>query len=104
MIKGSVSKYPIFIAVRALEDIDLGLPIINREELELNWNINASHLEDFVNNDIINRDKAESFMKNYKDPQEFMCIFVAEEGMMSFIFMPYEKPQSKLDLSKDQLN
>lgn len=104
MIKGSVSKYPIFIAVRALEDIDLGLPIINREELELNWNINASHLEDFVNNDIINRDKAESFVKNYKDPQEFMCIFVAEEGMMSFIFMPYEKPQNKLDLSKDQLN
>jgi hypothetical protein len=104
MIKGSVSKYPIFVAVRALENIDLGLPIINREELELNWSINASHLEDFVNNDIINKDKADSFVKNYKDPQEFMCIFVAEEGMMSFIFMPYEKPQNKLDLSKDQLN
>ena len=104
MIKGSVSKYPIFVAVRAMEDIDLGLPIINREELELNWSINASHLEDFVNSEIIHQDKVEGFVKNYKDPQEFMCIFVAEEGMMSFIFMPYEKPQNKLDLSKDQLN
>jgi hypothetical protein len=24
--------------------------------------------------------------------------------MMSFVFMPYEKPQSKLDISKEQLN
>ena len=104
MLKGSVSKYPIFVAVRSLADIDLGLPIINREELELNWSINASHLEDFVNSNIIHQDKLPDFMKNYKDPQEFMCIFIAEEGMMSFIFMPYEKPQSTLDISKEQLN
>ena len=104
MIKGKVSKYPIFIAVRALEDIDLGLPIINRDELDLTWSINASHLEDFVNSDIINKDKVDGFIKNYKDPQDFMCIFVAEEGMMSFVFLPFEKPQSKLDVSKDQLN
>ncbi len=104
MLKGSVSKYPIFIAIRSLEDIDLGLPIINRDELELTWSFNASHLEDFVNSNIIHQDKLQDFIKNYKDPNEFMCIFIAEEGMMSFIFMPYEKPQSKLDVSKEQLN
>lgn len=104
MLKGNVSKYPIFIALRSLPDIDLGLPIINRDELELAWSINASHLEDFVNSNIIHQDKLPDFMKNYKDPNEFMCIFIAEEGMMSFIFMPYEKPQSTLDVSKEQLN
>jgi hypothetical protein len=104
MLKGSVSKYPIFIAIRSLEDIDLGLPIINRDELELTWSFNASHLEDFVNSNIINQDKLPNFIKNYKDPNEFMCIFIAEEGMMSFIFMPYEKPPNKLDISKEQLN
>jgi len=104
MLKGNVSKYPIFVAMRSLEDIDLGLPIINREELELTWSINASHLEDFVNSNIIHQDKLSDFMKNYKDPNEFMCIFIAEEGMMSFIFMPYEKPQGTLDVSKEQLN
>lgn len=104
MLKGNVSKYPIFIAVRSLSDIDLGLPIINREELELTWSFNASHLEDFVNSNIVREDKLEDFRKNYKDPADYMCIFVAEEGMMSFIFMPFEKPQSKLDVSKEQLN
>jgi len=104
MVKGNVSKYPIFVLMRSQMDIDLGLPIINREELDLTWSINASHLEDFVNTGIIKTDRVEGFMKNYKNPQEFMCVFVAEEGMMSFIFMPYDKPQNKLDVSKEQLN
>jgi hypothetical protein len=104
MLKGKVSKYPIFIAIRSLEDIDLGLPIINRDELELTWSINASHLEDFVNSNIIHQERLADFMENYKDPQEFMCIFIAEEGMTSFIFIPYEKPPGKLKVSKEQLN
>ena len=104
MIKGSVSKYPIFVVMRSQSDIDLGLPIINREEMDLTWAVNASHLEDFVNTKIIATEKVNDFVNNYKDPGEFMCVFIAEEGMMSFVFMPYEKPQSKLDVSKEQLN
>jgi hypothetical protein len=104
MVKGNVSKYPIFVVMRSETDIDLGLPIINKEEMDLTWAVNASHLEDFVNNKIIIESKVADFRKNYKDPNEFMCVFVAEEGMMSFIFMPYDKPQNKLDVSKDQLN
>ena len=104
MIKGSVSKYPIFVVTRMQNDIGLGLPIINREEMDLTWAVNASHLEDFVNSNIIHKDKVEEFVKNYKEPSEFMCVFIAEEGMMSFVFMPYEKPQTKLDVSKEQLN
>ena len=104
MIKGSVSKYPIFVVTRMQNDIGLGLPIINREEMDLTWAVNASHLEDFVNSNIIHKDKVEEFVKNYKEASEFMCVFIAEEGMMSFVFMPYEKPQTKLDVSKEQLN
>ena len=104
MVKGNVSKYPIFVLMRSEADIDLGLPIINRDELDLTWSVNASHLEDFVNSHIVKQDKVADFVRNYKNPQEFMCVFVAEEGMMSFIFMPYDKPQNKLDVSKDQLN
>ena len=104
MVKGNVSKYPIFVMMRSQMDIDLGLPIINRDEIDLTWSINASHLEDFVNTNIIQKEKVEDFIKNYKNPQDFICVFVAEEGMMSFIFMPYEKPQGTLDVSKEQLN
>lgn len=104
MLKGKVTKYPIFVALRSQLDIDLGLPIINRDELDTTWAFNASHLEDFVNTNIIHADKIEEFKTNYKDPQEYMCVFIAEESMMSFVFMPYEKPTGGLDLSKEQLN
>ena len=104
MLKGNVSKYPIFVVTRSEADIDLGLPIINREEMDLTWAINASHLEDFVHHGVVSQEKVQDFIRNYKNPDEFMCIFLAEEGLMSFIFMPYEQPQSRLDVSKEQLN
>jgi hypothetical protein len=104
MIKGSVTRFPIFVAMRSQVDLDIGLPIINREELELEWAVNASHLEDFVNSKIIAIDKVEDFKSRYKNPLEYMCVFVAEEGMMSFVFLPYERPQSSLEVKKEQMN
>jgi hypothetical protein len=104
IIKGEVSKYPIFIAMRSVTDIDLGLPIINKNELEITWSFNASHLEDFVNSQIIANDKVDPFKQSYKNPTEYMCVFVAEEGAMCFVYMPYERPQSSLVVSQEQLN
>lgn len=104
MLKGMVTKYPIFVALRSQLDIDIGLPIINRAELDITWSFNASHLEDFVISNIIHDDKVDEFKKNYKNPDEYMCVFIAEEGMMSFVFMPYDKPTGGLDVSKEQLN
>lgn len=91
MIKSGVSKYPIFVAVRSEGDVDLGLPIINRAEFDITWNFNASHLEDFVNKGLIQKDKAADFIKTYKDPAVYMCIFVADETSGSFAFMPYHR-------------
>lgn len=97
MIKGGVSKYPIFVAMRGEMDIDLGLPIINRADFEISWNVNASHLEDFVNRKLVNSEKINDFVKAYRNPEEFMCIFVAEETAMSFVFMPYDRNRERLN-------
>ena len=105
MLKGDVSKYPIFVAMRGDTDIDLGLPIVNRDELELTWSLNASHLEDFVASNIIPADKVTDFISHYKNPIDFMCVFVAEDGQTSFIFMPYDKPETGwAAVTKEQLN
>jgi hypothetical protein len=48
MIKGSCEQVSDIVVMRSAMDIDLGLPIINREEMDLTWAVNASHLEDFV--------------------------------------------------------
>jgi len=97
MIKGHVSKYPVFIAMRGEIDFDLGLPIINRNDFDTTWSFNASHLEDFVVKGIISKEKAPDFIKTYKNPEHFMCVFVAEEGAMSFVFMPYDKNRELLN-------
>lgn len=97
MIKGDVTKYPIFIAIRGENDVDLGLPIVNRADFDISWNFNASHLEEFVSKGVVMREKADDFIKAYKSPTEFMCVFVAEEGATSFVFMPYTRNKANLN-------
>ena len=97
MIKGDVTKYPIFVALRAENDVDLGLPIVNRSDFDISWNFNASHLEEFVSKGIVISEKAREFIKAYKNPAEFMCVFVAEEEVASFVFMPYDRNRVKFN-------
>lgn len=97
MLQGDVSKYPVFVATRSENDIDLGLPVINRNDADTTWNFNASHLEEFVSRGVIAVEKAPDFIKQYKNPKEFICVFVAEETAGSFVFMPYEKDLSALN-------
>ena len=97
MVKGDVSKYPIFVATRGENDIDLGLPVVNRADFDISWNFNASHLEEFVTKGVVLKEKTSDFIKAYKSPSDFICVFVAEEGNACFVFMPYEKDLSQLN-------
>lgn len=97
MIRGGVSKFPIFVAQRGEQDLDLGVPLIKREDFDIAWNLSASHLEDFVNKGVVRLDKVEEFKKAYKNPEFFMCVFVAEESAGSFVFMPYDRQRDNLN-------
>lgn len=96
IIEEEVSNYPIFVAHRE-ESLDLGKPLIFRSENENNWNINVSHLEEFVNKNIINEAMVENFKMVYKDAEKYMCLFVIENDMVNFMFKSYEK-DSNLEL------
>ena len=101
MVKGGVTKYPIFIA--HLEELDLGLPIINRVDMDLAWSYSASHLEDFVNKQVILEEKVDAFKETFKNPMQFMCIFIADEAESGFVFVPFDRPKSAPN-SKPELN
>lgn len=88
MVEG-ISATPIFVAHQ--HEVKLGEMILNREELNTNWTIQASTLEEFVEKGIIKPDKKEHFLKNYKKPQDFMCVFVIVPEGANFIFYPYSK-------------
>mgnify|MGYP001605415687 CR=1 FL=1 len=97
MIKGDVTKYPIFIAMRGENDIDMGLAIVNRTDFDISWNFNASHLEEFVSKGVVIKEKAKDFIEAYRNPSEYMCVFVAEENATSFVFMPYDRNRATLN-------
>jgi hypothetical protein len=67
LLNEEVSKYPIFVAVFEDQDIDLGIPILRREEIGSAFTFNASHLEEFANKGLVLEDKqAKHFEKTSK--------------------------------------
>jgi hypothetical protein len=88
MIEG-LSKYPIFIAHQ--HEVKLGESILDRNDLHTEWSINASTLEEFVERGIIKKELEERFIKTYKNPHDFMCVFVIVPEGANFVYYPYEK-------------
>lgn len=87
MVEG-LSAFPIFVAHQ--HEMSLGEPILNREELGTGWSIHASTLEEFVEKGIIHREKKDRFIKQYKNPDDFMCLFVVVPEGANFVFYPYQ--------------
>ncbi|RZK42208.1 MAG: hypothetical protein EOO90_08150 [Pedobacter sp.] len=90
MVEG-ISSYPIFIAHQ--HEVNIGEMILNRAELNTDWTIQASTLEEFVEKGIINSDKKEHFLKSYKGPDAYMCLFVVVPEGANFVYFPYPKGQ-----------
>lgn len=83
-----LSKYPIFVAHQ--HEVRIGEMIVDKEELSTDWNIHASTLEEFVEKGIVNEERKEFFIQNYKDPAKFMCVFVIVPEGANFVFYPYK--------------
>lgn len=84
-----VSKYPIFVAYPD-EYIEVGKPLVLKSEIDSHWSINISHLEEFVNKDLVNIDLVDEFRAVYKNPDEFLCIFIINNENAGFVFAPIQ--------------
>ncbi|MBL6447864.1 hypothetical protein JMN32_16205 [Fulvivirga sp. 29W222] len=85
--KRKFSDYPIFPISKI--DLPIGQLLIGKEELAVNWNYNASYLDEFVQREIVSKDSIDDFKKAYKDPDEFCCLFVVDNDFTNFLFIPY---------------
>jgi len=88
MVEG-LSTYPIFIAHQ--HELNLGEVILDRHDLNTEWSIHASTLEEFVEKGIIKEILKERFIQTYKNPHDFMCVFVVVPEGANFIYYPYVK-------------
>jgi len=88
MVEG-LSRYPIFVAHQ--HEVKLGEMILDRYDLNTEWTIQASTLEEFMEKGIVKKELRERFMKTYKNPDEYMCIFVIVPEGANFVYYPYQK-------------
>ncbi len=71
------------------EDQPIGQLLIGKGELQLDWSYFASFLDEFVQRDLVAKEKEEDFKSTYKDPDEFCCLFVIDKAFTRFVFIPY---------------
>jgi len=82
------TQFPIFIAHQ--HEVKVGEIILDRVELGTEWTIQASSLEEFLEVGIIKEDKKDAFVKRFKKPEDFMCLFVIVPEGANFVFYPYD--------------
>ncbi|TCC82931.1 hypothetical protein FBD94_25540 [Pedobacter hiemivivus] len=88
IIVEGISANPIFIAHQ--HTVSIGEVILDRKELSTDWTIQASTFEEFVEKGIITPEKKALFLRSYKKPEDFMCVFVIVPEGANFIYYPYK--------------
>ena len=88
MMEG-LSSYPIFIAHQ--HELKLGEVILDRNDLNAEWSIHASTLEEFTERGVIKPELRDRFINSYKNPNDFMCVFVVVPEGANFVYFPYAK-------------
>ena len=85
--KNGFSDYPIFPVSK--DQLPVGQLLYGMEELKLDWNYYASYLDEFIQRKLIDNEKVKAFKDAYKDPDEYCCIFLVNEKITGFIYIPY---------------
>lgn len=88
IIKEEFSNFPIFIAHQ--DPIELGEVILDKDDMATQWSVSASTLEQFIEKGLIKKEREEFFRESYKDPKEFICMFVIYKAQANFVFVPYK--------------
>jgi hypothetical protein len=80
-------SYPIFAISK--DAVPIGQLLIDKFSQELDWSYFASFLDEFVQRDLVAKDREADFVSAYKDPDEFCCLFVVDKEFTRFVFIPY---------------
>ncbi|MHA8088325.1 hypothetical protein [Aquirufa sp. Wall-65K1] len=86
--KRGFSDFPIF--VTSQRPIEIGQKLIGVNEMNGNkWNYHASTMEEFLQRGLVAEENRELFVQNYKDIEEFACLFVVDGQFTNFVFIPF---------------
>lgn len=85
--KRGYSDFPIFVASR--RNIEIGQLLFDRGDLANDWIYKATFLDEFIQRKLIGPASVELFKENYKNPDEYACLFVVHSDFAGFIYVPF---------------
>ena len=85
--KRGFSDYPIFAVTNNV--VELGVLLIDAKELTNNYSYRATYMQEFVDRKLIGEESVGLFTENYKNPDEFCCLFALIGDFSGFVFVPY---------------
>ena len=85
--KRGFSEYPIFAVSK--NELPVGELLLAKQDVDLEWNYYASFLDEFNQRNLVDESKNDDFIKVYKDPDEFCCLFIVDGDFTKFLFIPY---------------
>lgn len=85
--KRKFSTFPVF--VLATEDVEVGNMLFKKSDFNTLYDYKASFLEEFLERDIVGKESEDLFKENYKDPEEYCCLFVIDQNFAGFVYVPF---------------
>ncbi|MBP8155967.1 MAG: hypothetical protein KAX81_03000 [Leadbetterella sp.] len=87
IIKRKFSENPIFILTE--NPIEIGATLFQQNDFKTTYEYRASFLEEFISRNMIGEESIEFFKENYKDTEEYCCLFVIDQAFAGFIYLPF---------------
>lgn len=84
IIDSAVSDFPVFVFSKILPE--LGVQIYESQDLERDWFVHATSLEELVAKNIIESSRVDDFKEVYKDPSSYFCILLMDGTTAHFAF------------------
>jgi hypothetical protein len=95
IVSRKFSKHPIFVAT--VSEVPIGNTLFFKEDFETRYEYKASFLEEFLERDIIGKESDELFKENYRDPEEYCCLFVMDGKFASFVYIPFPNDSNTVE-------
>jgi hypothetical protein len=85
--KRGFSDYPVFAVTN--NELPIGALLIDAQELSNNYVYRASFMQEFVDRKLIGEESVPLFTENFKNPDEYCCLFALIGEFSGFVFVPY---------------
>ncbi|HEY4655708.1 MAG TPA: hypothetical protein VIH22_14400 [Cyclobacteriaceae bacterium] len=80
-------EYPIFPICK--DEQPIGLMLLEKDTIGNQWNYYASFLDEFLQRGLVESTHKTKFIDSYKDPDEYCCLFVVDQELTNFLYIPF---------------